>query len=130
MPRIFLCLTFFFLTLLLFTGGCYNKTIRHLASDAVLIKTGSSSRNDVLTYLGEPDTIRMFGDGGEEWTYVEERPGTLQALPLIGRYFGGGYYEKISVVLQNDIVQSSRFREFSDDDFDWADTYSSQEKDE
>ncbi len=112
----------------MFTGGCYNKTIRHLASDAVLIETGGSLRNDVLTYLGEPDSIRMLEDDKEEWRYVEERPGTLQAVPLIGRYFGGGYYEILTVVLHNDIVQSSRFREFSDDDFDWAERYSPEEK--
>lgn len=130
MPRISSCVMIFFLTSLLVSGGCYNKTIRHLASDAVLIKTGVSSRNDVLTYLGEPDDIRIFEGEKEKWTYVEKRPGTLQFLPLVGEYFGGGTYETIIVVLQNDIVQSSLFREFSDDDFDWADTYSPQEKNE
>ncbi|MEE4240124.1 MAG: hypothetical protein V2I36_01565 [Desulfopila sp.] len=130
MVRLSSCITIFFLTVLLFTGGCYNKTIRHLASDAVLIKTGVSSRNDVLTYLGEPDDIRVLGDEKEQWTYIEKRPGTLQFLPLVGGYFGGGNHETIVVVLQDDIVQSSLFREFSDDDFDWAETYTPQEKNE
>lgn len=110
--------------------GCYNKPVRHLASDASLIKVGSSTRNDVLTYLGEPDGQRMLEDGREEWVYVEERPTELQRIPVVGRYFDSSGQEKVFIMLNNDIVQSCEFREFGEGEFDWADQYSWQEKEE
>ena len=109
------------LALLFVLSGCYNKSIRHLASDASLVKVGSSTRNDVLTYLGEPDKQRILEDGREEWIYVEEKPSDLQRAPLVGGFFSGNGYDKILVILENDIVQFCQFREFAEDEFDWAD---------
>jgi hypothetical protein len=54
------------LTLLLLLSGCYSKPVRHLASDASLIKAGESTRIDVLQYLGEPNGRRAVGPGIEE----------------------------------------------------------------
>ncbi len=121
MPRalhvsIMACCVFLFLA-----TGCYNKSIRHLASDAALIKAGSSTRNDVLTYLGEPDALRILEDGSEEWVYIEEKPSDFQRAPVVGGFFEGEGYDKVLVVLKNDIVQSCQFREFADDEFDWDD---------
>jgi len=120
----------FTLGLLLFTTGCYNKPVRHLASDAVLIEAGTSTRQDVLTYLGEPDIQRRLPSGEEEWIYIEEMTSDLQRVPLAGGYFEGKGQERILIVLSNDIVQSCEFREFGTDEFDWSDTYSPQEKTE
>jgi outer membrane protein assembly factor BamE (lipoprotein component of BamABCDE complex) len=116
---IFLCLS-----------GCYNKKIRHLASDASLIKVGSSTRNDVLTYLGEPDGQRSLTENREEWVYLEEKPSSLQRTPVVGGYFDGRGYDKIFIILENDVVQSCQFREFEEDELDWADDFDWQEKQE
>ena len=113
--------TLFCLAFLVLLSGCYNKSIRHLASDASLIKAGSSSRNDVLTYLGEPDAQRVLENGREEWVYVEEKPSDFQRAPVVGGFFGGKGYDKVFIVLENDIVKSCQFREFADDEFDWDD---------
>ncbi len=121
MPRVLLISILFCLTISLLFSGCYNKSIRHLASDASLIKAGTSSRNDVLTYLGEPDALRILEDGREEWVYIEEQPSDLQRAPVVGGFFEGKGYDKVLVVLENDIVQSCQFREFANDEFDWDD---------
>ncbi len=113
-----------------FLTSCYNKPLRHLASDAALITVGSSSRNDVLTYLGEPDKQRTHPDGREEWVFIEEKPSGYQRTPLFGGFFSGNGYDKIFIIFNNDIVESCQFREFDDDEFDWADDYSWQEKKE
>ncbi len=118
------------LILLAVLTGCYNKPVRHLASDASLIKVGSSSRNDVLTYLGEPDKQRTHPDGRVEWVYTEEKPSGYQRMPLVGGFFSGDGYDKIYVIFKDDVVQSCQFREFDDDEFDWADDYSWQETEE
>ena len=108
------------LVALLLLSGCYNKSVRHLASDASLIKVGSSTREDVLTYLGEPDAQRDLGNGREEWVFIEEKPSELQRAPVVGGYFDGKGFDKVFIVLENDIVQSCQFRDFADDEFDWA----------
>ena len=109
------------LIFLFLLSGCYNKSIRHLASDASLITAGKSTRNDVLTYLGEPDRQRTLEDGTEEWIYVEEKPSDLQRAPVVGGFFDGKGHDQIIVILKNDIVQSCEFREYADDEHDWAD---------
>jgi hypothetical protein len=130
MPFFLRSATFLGLALLLFTSGCYNTPVRHLASDAVLINAGSSSRNDVLTYLGEPDRQRRLPDDSEEWVYSEETRSDLQRIPLLGGVANGKGREKIIIVLKNDIVQSCQFREFGNNEFNWADDYAWQEKGE
>jgi len=132
MPRVLRwpTLVLLLLLLLLMSAGCYNKPVRHLASDASLIEVGRSTRNDVIIYLGEPDGRRQLSGGGEEWVYVEERPSDLQRLPVAGRFFESEGREKVFIELQNDIVQSCEFREFGEGEFDWADDYDWQEKEE
>lgn len=111
-------------------AGCYNKSLRHLSSDASLIKVGKSSKNDVLIYLGEPDKERVLADGQEEWAYIEEKPSGYQRTPLIGGFFSGNGYDNILVVFKDDIVESCKFREYDEDEFDWADDFSWQETNE
>lgn len=115
------------LGMLLFLPACYNKSIRHLASDASLIEVGRSTRVDVLTYLGEPDLQRRIDDNREEWVYVEEKVSGMQRTPVVGGYFDGRGYDKVFIILENDIVRSCQFREFEDDEFDWADDFDWQE---
>ena len=50
-----LCSFFLVLTLLAGISGCYINPVRHLASDAALLKVGESTKEDVLVFLGEPD---------------------------------------------------------------------------
>lgn len=118
------------LVLLLLLPGCYTKSRRHMASDVSLIEVGRSNRNDVLTYLGEPDRQRRLSDTREEWLYIEEQPSSLQRAPLVGGYFDGSGHDKVFIVLENDIVQSCRFREFGEGEFDWANDYDWQESEE
>lgn len=130
MPLFFRFSAIVLLVMSLLLSGCYNKSRRHLASDVSLINVGISSRNDVLIYLGEPDRQRNIGPNREEWVYVEEKPSDLQRAPLVGEFFSGDGYDKVFVILENDIVQSCYFREFAEDEFDWADDYNWQEKEE
>ena len=64
----FITAGFILLTLL---AGCYSKPVRHLASDASLVRAGESTREDVLRYLGEPDGRRTVAPGVEEYLYHE-----------------------------------------------------------
>ncbi len=100
------------LTLLLFLSGCYTKPVRHLASDASLIKIGESTRVDVLQYLGEPNGRRNVGPGVEEYMYHEDKRNLLQRSPVIGSMMDAEGYELLIVTLTGDIVTGSEFRTF------------------
>lgn len=111
-----------FLALLLL-GGCYTKPVRHLASDAALIKPGQSTTADVQRYLGEPDGRREVGPGVVEYVYFEDRPGFLGGMPMVGRLTGSSGYEMIIITLEQDLVRHAEFRTFSKDDHSWMNDY-------
>ena len=60
------------LLVLFFLSGCADKPVRHLASDASLVIVGTSTRNDVLTFLGDPDEQQIDSPSVERWVYFEE----------------------------------------------------------
>jgi hypothetical protein len=119
------------LILLLFVflllGGCHSKQVRHLASDASLIKPGQSTLQDVQLFLGEPNGRREVGPGVTEYVYYEDRPGFLGNMPVLGPMVGPSGYEMIIVTLKNDVVTNCDFRNFSESDRQWVEDYTWEE---
>ncbi|HER62517.1 MAG TPA: hypothetical protein ENO11_00875 [Desulfobacteraceae bacterium] len=106
------------LTLLLFLSGCYTKPVRHLASDASLIKSGESTRQEVLQYLGEPNGRRTVGPGVEELVYYEGKRNLLRRSPVIGAMMDDQGYELLIITLTGDLVTNSEFRIFKKGEMD------------
>jgi hypothetical protein len=113
--------------LLLLLVGCSGTPTRHLVSDVCMIKSGQSSRQDVLTLMGEPDSKRMVSPDVEEWVYYEEDRSMMQDTPLVGGVFDANGYNMVRITLSADIVNSCRYSGFEDDEFDWQDDYTWQE---
>ncbi len=113
----------YMLVALFFIAGCSSKPIRHLASDAALIKAGESTRQDVLRYLGRPDGRRTVSPGVEEFIYHQERKGFFGNTPLIGNFIDPDSYETIMVTLNGDLVSRCDFLIRKEDDRDWADDF-------
>ena len=111
----------------LVVAGCYNKPVRHLASDAALIKPGESTREDVLTFLGEPDEQEILGEGIEKWVFREYESSMLKGAPVVGKYFGAPDYGTVTVILKNNIVAKCLYGAYDDEDLDWADDFGWQE---
>ena len=111
------------LSLLLLLGGCYSKPVRHLASDASLIRAGESTRQDVLRYLGEPNGRRTVSPGVEEFVYYEEQRDFFQRTPLVGPFLGTEGNEMLMLTLTGDLVTDSIFRTFKEDERDWANDF-------
>ena len=109
-------------------SGCYNKPVRHLASDAALLKVGTSSSEDVLIYLGDPDEQKTVADGVEKWLYKKEDKTLLEKMPYLGSQFGMPEYSQVVVTIVNGIVTECTFSQSDEDDLEWADDYSWQEK--
>ena len=71
--------TLFLLFLVLFLlGGCHSKQVRHLASDAALIKPGQTTAKEVQKYLGEPDGRREVRPGSSEYVYYAGSAGHVR----------------------------------------------------
>ncbi len=105
---------------LCFIAGCSSKPVRHLASDAALIKTGESVRQDVERYLGQPDSRRTLSPGVEEYIYYQERKGMFGDMLLIGGWIDPESYEMIRVTLDDGVVSGCDFLIRKEDDMDWA----------
>ncbi len=120
-------LFFLIMALALALGGCSSGPSRHLASDVCMIKSGQTSRQEVLELMGEPDSRRMVAAGTEQWVYYEEETSVLQAAPMVGGVFDPSGYHMVVVTLAGDMVTSCRYSAYDDDEFDWQDDYSWQE---
>lgn len=115
------------ISVLLLIAGCYSKPVRHLASDASLIKKGESSRQEVLRYLGEPDGQRTVAPGVEEYVYFENVRNTVQRAPIVGSWMGVEGYETLIVTFTGDLVTDLEFRTFKEKDREWADDFTWQD---
>jgi hypothetical protein len=112
----------FFLGLFLL-AGCYTKPVRHLASDAALIKPGQTTVKELQTYLGEPDGRREVAPGVSEFVYHEDRPGMFGNMPVLGPMVGTSGYEMIIVTIENELVTGTEFRNFNESDRKWVEDF-------
>jgi len=112
----------------LLLASCTHKPVRHLASDASLIKPGTSTKADVLTFLGDPDAQQMISDTAERWIYDEEKKTMMQKTPYLGELFGKGGYRRILVTFEGDLVVSCKYSSYDSDEYDWADDLDGQEQ--
>lgn len=120
-----------FLFLLLFVSiafvSCSSGPTRYLASDVCMIKTGQTSRQEVLELMGEPDSKRMVAESTEQWIYYEEEKSSLQAAPMVGGAFDPNGYNMVVITLTGDMVSTCKYSAYDKDEFDWKDDYSWQE---
>ncbi|MCP4342525.1 MAG: hypothetical protein GY799_27510 [Desulfobulbaceae bacterium] len=111
-------------------SGCYNKPVRHLASDVALLKVGQSTEEDVLIFLGEPDEQQEVREGVEKWLYSDKHMTFLEKAPFVGKRLGSPEYKLVVVTISDDIVTDVIYSATDADDMDWADDYPWQEKKE
>lgn len=111
-------------------SGCYNHPVRHLGSDVGLIKAGETTRQEVLSLLGDPDSTRMVSATTEEWMYQEEDKSLLQQAPVVGGAFSAKGVKTVVLTLKGDIVTAARYSDYSKGEFDWKDDYKWQKVDQ
>lgn len=116
-----------FLLALLLLSGCHSKQVRHLASDAALIKPGQSTAKEVQKYLGEPNGRRDVSPGVTEYVYYEDRPGFFGNMPVLGPMVGPDGYEMIVVTIEKDMVSNCEFRNFNQSDRKWVEDFTWEE---
>lgn len=116
------------LVMSILVSGCYNKPVRHLASDVSLLKIGESTQEDVLIYLGDPDELEEMGNGIQRWTYNEQKANFFEKTPLVGGYIGTPEDRQVQVILKDGIVVDRIFTAYDEDDIGWSKDFSWQEK--
>ena len=104
--------------LLVLLAGCYTKPVRHLASDASMIKAGKSTRAEVFQYLGEPNGRRSLGPDVEEYVYHEDKRNFLQRSPVVGSMLDAEGYEMLIITMTGDLVTETEFRTFRKGEMD------------
>ena len=105
------------LSLTLGMVGCAKKHVRHLASDVGMVTPGTTTKQKVVNYLGQPDAEYKMSDGGVLWVYYEERSSMLHDTPYIGNKIGEETYEVVKVTFNGDIVQTIGYRTMSEEGF-------------
>ena len=105
------------LTLMLGMVGCARKSVRHLASDVGLVTPGTTTKQEVFNYLGQPDEEYKMDGGGLLWVYYEAKSSMLRDTPYVGEKIGEETYEIVKVTFNGDIVQTIGYRTMSEEDF-------------
>ncbi len=107
------CLAFF-----MGMAGCAKKNVRHLASDVCLVTPEKTTKEQVLTYLGQPDEQYEMAEGGETWIYYDVNKSALHDTPFIGQKIGDKKYEMVKVTFGGEIVQTCVYRLLTEEEFE------------
>lgn len=93
-------------------GGCATTSpIRHLSSDVCLVLPESTTKTEVVAFLGEPDQ-KVTSDGSTEtWIYYKKNENLVRKLPLVGEKFGTLNYEMVTVSFAGNLVRTCIYRQ-------------------
>jgi len=100
------------------TAGCAKKNVRHLASDVCLVTPERTSKEQVLSYLGQPDEQYEMVDGTETWIYYDVKKTALRDTPYIGDKLGDKKYEMVKVTFDGQVVKSSVYRLLTEEEYE------------
>ena len=107
-------------SVVLFVAGCGGKTthIRQLSSDVCLVMPDSTTRQEVISFLGEPDRKIIKGDNLETWLFLDVRKSLSRKMPLVGEKLGHETYETVTVTFEADLVRTCFYRHFDKMEFE------------
>ena len=108
----------FLLVATLILAGCSLSTpVRHLSSDACLVLPESTTREEVISFLGEADRKITGGDDKEIWLYLKTNKSFSRKLPLVGDMLGSQNFETVSVTFDGDLVRACVYRQHDEEEF-------------
>lgn len=110
-------LVFLFLSVVLTVTACSNKQVRYLASDVCLVEPDKTTKQEVLSYLGQPDEQYVEPTGEEVWVYYDAKKSMLSNTPYIGDKVGDEKFEMVTVTFNGDIVRTSVYRSLNEEEF-------------
>ena len=110
----------FALLLFVFSAGCIGASapVRHLSSDVCLVMPESTTRPEVISFLGEPDRKTTNTDNQEVWLYLKINKSFTKKLPLLGGKLGEQNYETVTVTFDGDLVRTCLYRQFDETEYE------------
>jgi len=108
------------LLLLLIFSGCagVGTPVRHLSSDVCLVMPESTTREEVISFLGKPDRKMTNAENQELWLYLKVNKSFSKKMPLIGDKLGTENYETVTITFDGDLVRTCLYRQFDEAEFE------------
>lgn len=98
-------------------GCATTSTVKHLSSDVCLVMPESTTKSEVISFLGEPDKKATSQDGAEVWLYFKEDKDALRKLPLIGERIGTLNFETVTITFIGNKVRTCIYRQLDPNEF-------------
>lgn len=99
------------------TGCAATAPMKHLSSDVCLVMPESTTKTEVLSFLGEPDQKTSSPGGDETWIYFKEHKDLIRKMPLIGEQFGTLNYETVAISFIGSKVRTCTYRQLDPTEF-------------
>lgn len=115
-PRLTEVITIISLGLCL-TGCAATAQTKHLSSDVCLVMPESTTKAEVLSFLGDPDQKKTSPDGDETWYYHKENKDFIRTVPLIGEKLGTLNYETVAISFMGNKVRTCIYRQLNPAEF-------------
>jgi len=116
LPRLSTVLTIISLGLCL-TGCAATTQTKHLSSDVCLVMPESTTKAEVLSFLGEPDQKTTSQGEDETWIYYKEHKDFIRKMPLIGEQLGTLNYETVAITFIGNKVRTCIYRQLNPTEF-------------
>jgi len=78
----------------------------------------STTRQEVISFLGEPDQKITNAEKSEVWLYLKVNKSYSKKLPLLGAKLGDQNYETVTVTFDGDLVKTCLYRQFDEVEFE------------
>ena len=110
----------FFLTITLLLSGCsstVNQSLRNETSQSLQSKIvkNKTTKSEITSALGEPDTRTTLDSGNESWRYfmVNNQINASSFIPIVGLFTGGSKSQArtLDIDFKGDIVSQWSFSE-------------------
>lgn len=105
--------------LLFLLTGCagVSPPVRYLSSDICLVMPAKTTKQEVVSFLGEPDRKITNSENLEVWIYQKENKTFSKSIPLIGDMLGSHSYEVVTVTFDAELVKTCLYREFDETEY-------------
>lgn len=82
-----------------------------------MISPEETTRDEVITYLGQPAERQQMDDGNEVWKYYQVNKSLLRNTPYVGERIGTETYDVVTVTFMGDQVATCVYRMMSEEEF-------------
>jgi hypothetical protein len=82
-----------------------------------LIAPEKTTKEEVLSFLGQPAERQVMENGDEVWIYYQVNKSLLRNTPYVGERIGTENYDVVTVTFMGDRVATCVYRMLSEEEF-------------